>query len=41
VLAGLSARGKTVVENVLHIDRGYCKFEEGSCLLGASIHREV
>ncbi len=40
VLAGLSAEGQTVVNNVRHIDRGYENFEGKLCALGADIHRE-
>jgi UDP-N-acetylglucosamine 1-carboxyvinyltransferase len=39
VLAGLIARGETVVSDVEHLDRGYEKIEEKLKLLGASIER--
>ena len=39
VLAGLAAEGTTMVENVYHIDRGYCQMEEDLKSLGASIKR--
>ncbi len=39
VLAGLAAEGSTTVENVYHIDRGYCQMEEDLKSLGASIKR--
>ena len=39
VLAGLAAEGSTMVENVYHIDRGYCQMEEDLKALGASIKR--
>lgn len=39
VIAALAAEGKTVVEGVAHIDRGYEKFEENLNLLGANIER--
>ncbi len=39
VLAGLSARGKTVVNDVYHIERGYYDFDKKLCLLGADIKR--
>ncbi len=39
VIAGLAARGKTVVKRVYHIDRGYQRLEERLRLLGASIER--
>ncbi|MCD6219262.1 UDP-N-acetylglucosamine 1-carboxyvinyltransferase, partial [Candidatus Calescamantes bacterium] len=40
VLAGLKARGKTIVNRVYHIDRGYERIEEKLSLLGARIRRE-
>jgi len=40
VLAGLAARGTTVVDRVYHIDRGYEQFEEKLGALGADITRE-
>ena len=40
VLAGLKARGKTIVNRVYHIDRGYERIEEKFSLLGARIRRE-
>ncbi len=39
VLAGLVARGETVVDRVYHIDRGYEIIEEKLGQLGASIRR--
>lgn len=39
VLAGLAARGKTVIDRVYHIDRGYEKIEEKLDRLGAKIRR--
>jgi UDP-N-acetylglucosamine 1-carboxyvinyltransferase len=39
VLAGLVAKGKTIVENVYQIDRGYEEFEEKLKKLGAKIKR--
>lgn len=39
VLAGLIAKGKTIVENVYQIDRGYEQFEEKLKKLGAKIKR--
>lgn len=39
VLAGLAAEGMTTVENVFHIDRGYCQMEEDLKSLGTSIKR--
>ncbi|SJZ33402.1 UDP-N-acetylglucosamine 1-carboxyvinyltransferase [Garciella nitratireducens] len=40
VLAGLSAEGETIVDNIYHVDRGYEKFEENLQSLGASIIRK-
>ncbi|MBF0470234.1 MAG: UDP-N-acetylglucosamine 1-carboxyvinyltransferase [Gammaproteobacteria bacterium] len=39
VLAGLVARGNTVVDRIYHIDRGYETIEEKLAQLGASIRR--
>ncbi|MBQ8468905.1 MAG: UDP-N-acetylglucosamine 1-carboxyvinyltransferase [Clostridia bacterium] len=39
VLAGLAAKGKTIVENVEYIDRGYENFEQKLASIGAKIHR--
>jgi UDP-N-acetylglucosamine 1-carboxyvinyltransferase len=39
VLAGLVARGETVVERVYHIDRGYQQIEKKLAALGADIQR--
>jgi UDP-N-acetylglucosamine 1-carboxyvinyltransferase len=39
VLAGLVARGETVVDRVYHIDRGYEKIEEKLAPVGARIER--
>jgi len=39
LLAGLIAKGKTVVENIYQIDRGYEKIEERLQKLGADIKR--
>ncbi len=39
VLAGLAAKGRTVIESVSHIDRGYQKIEEKLALCGADIYR--
>jgi UDP-N-acetylglucosamine 1-carboxyvinyltransferase len=39
VIAALSAEGKTVIENVFQIDRGYEKIEERLQKLGADIRR--
>lgn len=40
VLAGLVARGKTSVNRVYHIDRGYERFEKKLSALGADIYRD-
>ena len=40
LVAGLAARGETVVNRVYHIDRGYERIEEKLCSLGAEIRRE-
>jgi UDP-N-acetylglucosamine 1-carboxyvinyltransferase len=39
VLAGLSARGETLIDRVYHIDRGYEKIEEKLRSVGADIER--
>ena len=39
VVAGLMAEGKTVINDIFHIDRGYEKIEERLSLLGADINR--
>ena len=39
VLAGLAARGETVVSRVYHLDRGYTRMEETLNALGAKIER--
>ena len=39
VLAGLAAKGETVISGVEHIDRGYEKPEELLSMLGADIKR--
>jgi UDP-N-acetylglucosamine 1-carboxyvinyltransferase len=39
VLAGLVAEGKTVVDRIYHIDRGYDCIEEKLSGLGAQIQR--
>mgnify|MGYP000296426353 CR=1 FL=1 len=37
LLAGLAARGTTVVESIFHIDRGYPNFAEDLRALGANV----
>ena len=39
VLAGLSASGKTIINRVYHLDRGYEKIEKSLGLCGVSITR--
>jgi UDP-N-acetylglucosamine 1-carboxyvinyltransferase len=39
VLAGVAARGETVVDRVYHLDRGYARMEEKLNALGARIER--
>lgn len=41
ILAGLVAKGETVVNRIYHVDRGYERVEEKLSLLGADIHRSV
>ena len=40
VLAGLAAKGTTVIRRIYHLDRGYERFEEKLNRLGAKIRRE-
>lgn len=40
ILAGLAAQGKTIVDRIYHIDRGYDAIEAKMRLLGADIYRE-
>ena len=39
VLAGLAAEGKTIIDRIYHIDRGYERIEEKLAQLGAKIKR--
>ena len=39
VLAGLAAKGETLVDRIYHVDRGYERIEEKLQSLGASIRR--
>jgi UDP-N-acetylglucosamine 1-carboxyvinyltransferase len=39
VLAGLVAEGRTVIDRIYHIDRGYEAIEEKLSALGADIRR--
>ena len=40
VLAGLCAKGKTIIDNANYIDRGYYKFVDKLKILGADIQIE-
>ncbi len=40
ILAGLVARGRTVVRRVYHIDRGYEAFEKKLASIGANVYRD-
>src|SRR3546814_5161696 len=40
VIAGLAARGETVVNRVYHLDRGYERLEEKLSAVGADIRSE-
>ena len=39
VLAGLIAKGETIIDRIYHLDRGYERIEDKLSLLGASIRR--
>jgi len=39
ILAGLAAKGETLVERIYHVDRGYERIEEKFSMLGADIKR--
>jgi len=39
ILAGLAAKGETVIDRVYHLDRGYARIEEKMAKLGAEIER--
>ena len=39
ILAGLAAKGKTIIENINYVDRGYESIEEKLKILGANIER--
>jgi UDP-N-acetylglucosamine 1-carboxyvinyltransferase len=39
VLAGLAAKGETIINRVYHLDRGYERIEEKLAALGADIER--
>ena len=41
MIAGLVADGETLVSEIHHIDRGYPKFDEQLCALGADVVREA
>jgi UDP-N-acetylglucosamine 1-carboxyvinyltransferase len=38
-MAGLAARGETIVQRIYHVDRGYVKLEAQLNALGAGIER--
>ena len=40
VLAGLAAKGRTIVRQIHHLDRGYERLDEKLCCLGAKIQRK-
>ncbi len=40
VIAGLGAKGKTVIDNIYHLDRGYSRIEKKLSSVGAKIWRE-
>jgi UDP-N-acetylglucosamine 1-carboxyvinyltransferase len=40
ILAGLAARGETIVSRIYHLDRGYDRIEEKFSKLGATIRRD-
>lgn len=39
VIAALGAEGKTIIDRVYHLERGYEKMEEKLCKLGADVHK--
>jgi UDP-N-acetylglucosamine 1-carboxyvinyltransferase len=39
VIAGLAARGETLIERIYHLDRGYERIEEKLSRLGANVRR--
>ena len=41
VLAGIVAKGETIVENIKYIDRGYARLEDNLLRLGADISRKI
>lgn len=41
VIAGLVAEGETVVSNIHHIERGYERFVDKLCSLGAKVWRDT
>jgi len=40
ILAGLAAKGETIVNRVYHLDRGYERLEEKLSAVGADIERD-
>jgi UDP-N-acetylglucosamine 1-carboxyvinyltransferase len=39
VIAGLAAKGETIIERIYHLDRGYERIEEKLNALGAKVER--
>jgi UDP-N-acetylglucosamine 1-carboxyvinyltransferase len=39
VIAGLAAKGETIIERIYHLDRGYERIEEKLNQLGAKVER--
>ena len=39
VIAGLAAKGETIIERIYHLDRGYERIEEKLNKLGAKVER--
>ena len=39
VIAGLVARGETLIDRIYHLDRGYERIEEKLAKLGAQVRR--
>ncbi len=39
VLAGLAARGQTIIDRVYHLDRGYARMEEKLSAMGGRVVR--
>ena len=39
VLAALTAKGKSIINRIYHLDRGYEKIEKKLCKVGGSVRR--